>query len=41
MYAFECDAVDDDDARMTVKRHDQIYNLLSMTMGLHLEEKEK
>lgn len=40
------DDADDDDARMTMKRHDQIYNLLTMTMGLPLgwkkeEEEEK
>lgn len=35
MYAF----VWNDDARMTLKRHDQIYNLLTMTMGLDGERK--
>lgn len=35
MYAFiRMSASDVDDSRMTMKRHDQIYNLLTMTMGL-------
>lgn len=33
-------ASDDDDLRMTMKRHDQIYNLLTMTMGFANGEKK-